>query len=354
MSIELDFVKQLTTTKAVKEDGKVINKRHIKETYTSLIDSAFLFGKSRPEIEKLNDKIKLKFSYICLIKILEDYSDDYEVEKEDLRDKANQILQSAENYKEVLREKNKSKCSYINPYQNLLLGNAATQMEIARGYIRQLEVISKIFEAQLTKMIMDPREIIETFSTYLLQKQSYETLTNPIEKRKIDEEILINFESNRSELYSKVGINGISYAPEEDTDIYKMTNRFNDVIMFQKIGTLGYEKFKGRNKYRDSYTLQHYRIRKEYKSMEDLKYNNEILEKEFHVFTNLNISELTSNPDFTSLHADILFSDINLTEAEKHNGGYIGEIVKNNNGKFDVYYSQDKLCACIEYKKHSK
>lgn len=105
MSIELDFVKQLTTTKAVKEEAKVIDKRHIKETYSSLIDSAFLFGKSRPEIEKLNDKIKLKFSYICLIKILEDYSDDYEVEKEDLRDKANQILQSAENYKEVLREK---------------------------------------------------------------------------------------------------------------------------------------------------------------------------------------------------------------------------------------------------------
>ena len=44
----------------------------------------------------------------------------------------------------------------------------------------------------------------------------------------------------------------------------------------------------------------------------------------------------------------------NLTEAEKYNGGYVGEIIKNNNGKFDVYYSQDKLCACIEYKKYSK
>ena len=76
--------------------------------------------------------------------------------------------------------------------------------------------------------------------------------------------------------------------------------------------------------------------------------------KEFSIFTDLNLSELTSNPDFTSLHADILFSDLNLTEAEKYNGGYVGEIIKNNNGKFDVYYSQDKLCACIEYKKYSK
>lgn len=354
MSIELDFVKQLTTTKAVKEEAKVINKKHIKETYNSLINSAFLFGKSRPEQEKLNDKIKLKFSYICLIKILEDYSDDYEVEKEDLRDKANQILESAENYKNILREKNKSKCSYINPYQNLLLGNSATQMEIVRGYTRQLEVISKIFDVQLTKITMDPRDIIETFSTYLLQNESYEMLTNPIMKRKIDEEILINFETNKSDLYSKVGINGICYMPEENNNIYKMVNRFNDIIMFQKIGTLGYEKFKGTNTYRDNYTLQHYRIKKQYQSMEELKYNNQIPEREFSIFTDLNLSELTSNKDFTALHADILFSDLNLIEAEKYNGGYVGEIVQNGNGKFDVYHYQDKLCACIEYKKHSK
>lgn len=88
--------------------------------------------------------------------------------------------------------------------------------------------------------------------------------------------------------------------------------------------------------------------------MEELKYNNEIPEKEFDIFTDLNLSELTSNPDFTSLHADILFSDINLIEAEKYNGGYVGEIIQNDNGKFDVYHYQDKLCACIEYQKHSK
>ena len=62
MSIELDFVKQLTTTKAVKEEAELINKKHIKETYNSLVDSPFLFGKSRAEFEKLEDKIKLKFS----------------------------------------------------------------------------------------------------------------------------------------------------------------------------------------------------------------------------------------------------------------------------------------------------
>lgn len=105
MSIELDFVKQLTTTKAVKEEANSVNKKQIKESYTTLIDSAFLFGKSRPEYEKLEDKIKLKFSYLCLEKILEDYSEDYEVEKTDLRDMARQVFKSAESYKEVLREK---------------------------------------------------------------------------------------------------------------------------------------------------------------------------------------------------------------------------------------------------------
>ncbi|MBP3463982.1 MAG: hypothetical protein J6K45_05830 [Clostridia bacterium] len=357
MSIELDFVKQLTTTKAVKEEADVINKKHIKESYNSLIDSAFLFGKSRPEFEKLQDKIRLKFSYICLIKILEDVSEDYEVEKQDLRDKARQIFQSAENYKEVLREKNKSKCRYINPYQNLLLGNSATKVEIIRGYERQLSVISKMLDLQLTKVEIDPREIIETYSTFLLQNQSFEILANPISKREIDEEILINFNPNQSSLYSKVGIGELSYIPEKEGNIYKMINRFNDIIMFQKIGTLGYEKFKqkgGRNTYRDDYTLQHYRVKKEYRSLIDLEYDKDIPEKEFTIFTDLNIAELTSDPDFTALHADILFSDLNLTEAEKYNGGYTGEIIQNDNGKFDVYHYQDKLCACIEYEKHAK
>ena len=127
--------------------------------------------------------------------------------------------------------------------------------------------------------------------------------------------------------------------------------------MFQKIGTLGYEKFKqkgGRNTYRDDYTLQHYRVKKEYRSLIDLEYDKDIPEKEFTIFTDLNIAELTSDPDFTALHADILFSDLNLTEAEKYNGGYTGEIIQNDNGKFDVYHYQDKLCACIEYEKHAK
>lgn len=227
-----------------------------------------------------------------------------------------------------------------------------------RGYERQLSVISKMLDLQLTKMEIDPKEIIETYSTYLLQKQSYEILSNPISKRQIDEEILINFNPNQSNLYSKVGIGSLSYIPEgTEQNIYKMVNRFNDVIMFQKIGTLGYEKFnqKGsRNTYRDNYTIQHYRVKKEYRSLIDLEYDKDIPEKEYSIFTDLNIAELTSDPDFTALHADILFSDLNLLEAEKYNGGYIGEIIQNDNGKFDVYHYQDKLCACIEYQKHAK
>lgn len=345
MSIELDFVKQLTTTKAVKEDAYSIDKKHIRETYSSLIDSAFLFGKSRPEFEKLEDKIKLKFSYLSLIKILEDYSEDYEVEKADLRDKAEQILNSSKSYKEVLREKNKSKCSYINPYQNLLLGNSATKMEIIRGYERQLSVISKMLDLELTKKDIDPRQLIESYSTFLLQMQSFQILLNPIEKRKIDEEILINFNPNREDLCYEIGIDNVSYIPEENGNIYKMTNRFNDIILFQKIGTLEYGKFS----FHDNSTLQNYRIKKQYFSMSSDE--KDVFEKEYNIFTYLNISQLTSDPEFTSLHADILFSDLNLEEAEMHNGGYIGEIVQNDNGKFDVYHYQEKLCACKKYEK---
>ena len=250
MSIELDFVKQLTTTKAVKEEANSINKKQIKESYIALIDSAFLFGKSRQEYEKLEDKIKLKFSYLCLEKILEDYSEDYEVGKNDLRDMARQVFKSAESYKEVLREKNKSKCSHINPYQNLLLGNSATHVEIILGYERQLNVLSRMLDSEQNKREIDPKQIIECFATFLLQKQSFEILSSPKLKRSIDEEIMINFEPNQESLYSRVGINGLSYIPEQNGDIYKMKNRFNDIIMFQKIGTLGYETF------RDNYTLQ--------------------------------------------------------------------------------------------------
>ena len=64
MSIELDFVKQLTTTKAVKEEAKVIDKRHIKETYNSLIDSAFLFGKSRAGERRKSVWRQLQYTHI--------------------------------------------------------------------------------------------------------------------------------------------------------------------------------------------------------------------------------------------------------------------------------------------------
>lgn len=355
MSIELDFVKQLTTTKAVKQEADSIDKRHIRETYNSLIDSAFLFGKSRPEFEKLEDKIKLKFSYLSLIKILEDYSEDYEVEKKELRDKAEQIINSSKAYKEVLREKNKSKCSYINPYQNLLLGNSASKIEIIRGYERQLLVISKMLDIELTKKDIDPKQIIESYSTFLLQKQSFEILLNQIEKRKIDEEILINFNPNQEGLYSNIGIDDLSYIPERNGNIYKMTNRFNDIILFQKIGTLEYGRTgqgNGKFSYHDSSTLQNYKIKKEYVSISNKENDN--IQKEYNIFTYLNIAKLTSDPEFTALHADILFSDINLEEAQIHNGGYIGEIMQNDNGKFDVYHYQEKLCACKEYEKYIK
>lgn len=345
MSIQLDFIKQLTTTKAVKEASKV-NKKSIKEAFNALIDSPFLFGKNRAEFEKLEDKIKLKFAYLCLLIILEDYNDEYEVEKEELRDKAIQIYQSAEKYREVLREKNKNKCSYINPYQNLLVGNSSTKLEIIRGYERQLNVISKILDFELTKKNIDPRQLIESYSTFLLQVQSFELLVNPIQKRKVDEEILINFDPDKENLYVNDAIERINYLPEENENIYRMTNRFNDVIMFQKIGTLEYEKFS----VKDSSTLQNYRIRKEYESI--LDENSEKIKKEFNIFTYLNISKLTSDPEFTALHADILFSDLNLEQAQVHNGGYIGEIVRNINKKFDIYHDPDKLCACKEYEKN--
>ena len=342
MSIQLDFIKQLTTTKAVKEEANKINKKSIKGTYNTLIDSPFLFGNNRAEFEKLEDKIKLKFSYLCLLIILEDYSEDCEIEKEDLRDKAQQIYKSAESYKEVLREKNKNKCKYINPYQNLLVGNSSTKLEITRGYERQLSVISKMLEFELGKKNIDPRQLIESYSTFLLQEQSFGILIDPIEKRRIDEEILINFNPNQENLYIHHGIEKIEYFPEDNENIYKMVNKFNDVIFFQKIGTLEYENFS----VKDNSTLQNYRIKKEYHSFSS---GTNELEKEYNIFTYLNIAKLTSNPEFTALHADILFSDLNLEEAQKHNGGYIGEIVKSLNGKFDVYHDQEKLCACKEY-----
>ena len=115
-------------------------------------------------------------------------------------------------------------------------------------------------------------------------------------------------------------------------------------------------KFKSSNTqniYKDEITLQNYRICKEYYSLNNNDDEKNIIKEEFNIFTDLNIAQLTSDSEFTSIHADILFSDLNLREAQLHNGGYIGEIIKNVNGKYDVYHYQDKLCACIEYQ-HQK
>ena len=351
MSIELDFIKQLTTNKAVKEEADYINRRQIKESFNTIINSPFLFGKSRMDVEKLEDRIKITYSYLCLIICLEDYSDDYEIKKEELRDMARQILESSTKYKEVLREKNKLKCTYINPYRNLLIATGATSLEILRGYERQLNVVYKILESLTTKTNIDPEELIETYSTYLLQNQSYETLNDKYKKRRIDEEILLNFNPNCEELYFENAVGQLAYFPSDDDNIYEMKNKFGDLILFQKIGTLGYgiaRRDRTGFSYKDSTTLNNYKLVKKYNSLND-DYSKDAESREFTVFTDLNISKLTSDSDYTSLHADILFSDYNLEEASIHNGGYIGDIVIETNGKYDVYHYPEKLCACIEY-----
>lgn len=340
MTEKMGFIEELTNN-----DKEVINKREIKKEYKELMNSEILFRKNRVQFERLQDRIKLKFSYLCLIKILEDYNDEYEVDKKDLIDKSEQVFASAISYKEVLREKNKSKCTYINPYQNLLLGNSANKINIIRGYERQLTVVSKMLDLELTKNEIDPKEIIESYATYLLQNQSFEVLLDPIEKRRIDEEILIQFNPNQEKLYVQDEVKDLMYYEEKDNDIYKMNNRFNDVILFQKIGTLQYGK-----SFENKFVLQNYRIRKEYVSI--AKSENEIPEREYNIFTYLDLDKLTNDSEFTALHADILFSDLNLEEAKKHNAGYIGEIVQGVNGKFDVHHYKDRICACKEYKRY--
>lgn len=356
MSIELDFVKQLTTSKAVKEEADLISKRQIKESFNTLINSPFLFGKSRADVEQLEDKVKITYSYLCLLICLEDFGDDYESSKEDLRDKAKQIFESSSKYKEVLREKNKAKCSYINPYRNLLVATGASNLEILRGYERQLNVILKILESLLTKNNIDPEELIETYSTFLLQKESFDILNDKYKKRRIDEEILLNFNPNCEEMYFENTVGQLAYFPSDDDNVYEMKNKFGDLILFQKIGTLGYgiaRRDRTGFSYKDSTTLHNYKLVKKYDSL-NTEFSKDPDKREFSIFTDLNISKLTSDSDYTSLHADILFSDYNLEEAIIHNGGYVGDIVCESNGKYDVYHYPEKLCACIDYSTKAK
>ena len=351
MSIELNFIKQLTTSKAVKEEAEYITKKQIKESYNNLMNSPFLFGKSRQDCEKLEDKIKITFAYLSLIICLEEYSEDYEIKKDELRNMAKQILDSSNKYKETLREKNKLKCTYINPYRNLMVATGSSNLEILRGYERQLNVIAKIFDSELIKSSIDPHELIETYSTFLLQKQSYEVLNDKHQKRRIDEEILLNFNPNCSDLYFKNTVGELAYFPSDDDNVYKMKNKFGDLIMFQKIGTLGYgiaRRDRTGFSYKDSTTLHNYKVVKKYDSLVE-NFSSEPENREFNIFSCLNISKLTSDSDYTSLHADILFSDYNLEEASIHNGGYVGDIICESNGKYDVYHYPEKLCACIEY-----
>ena len=73
------------------------------------------------------------------------------------------------------------------------------------------------------------------------------------------------------------------------------------------------------------------------------------------MYGNINTQLLTNKQvdiEYIRYNNDVLLSTLNMDEAIEHNGGYIGEIVQNDNGKYDVYHYQDKLCACKEYEKH--
>ena len=76
--------------------------------------------------------------------------------------------------------------------------------------------------------------------------------------------------------------------------------------------------------------------------------NGTIPEKQFDVFTYLNINQMSLDEKFTAAHADILFSDVNLENAVLHNGGYIGEL-EYEDKEIQIFHELDKLCACRKY-----
>lgn len=341
MSAYIDYFKQIARGSNVTKD--VLEKR-----YREFLN--FIYKLKASDSERLKELIQLRFDYLVGAKILEGYNAG--LDYQELKEQYDKLCILATEKKKELNNKARLRSEKTNPYRNLSVPQNADKYRIDNSYNAQIENLNKNLEKEELKTYKDLENIVTLYAYYLLFTEAREILLDKVKRRRVDEDISLGFNPNQEFSHADITISNLKYIPSSGKKVsYEMKNKYGDIVIFEHTGNLEYGQFgKKHPLFQDRTTLQKYKIHKIYNSMQDT--NGNIPEKDFEIFTYLNINQMSLDENFTAAHSNILFSDVNLEEAIKHNGGYVGE-VEYSDGKIVVVHAQDKLSACKEYKKQN-
>lgn len=334
----IDYFKQIAR-------GEVVTKDVLEKRYREFIN--FIYKLKASDIERERELIQLRYDYLVVAKILEGYNAG--LSYTELKEQYDKLLILAKEKVKELNMRARMRNESTNPYRNLSVPQNADKDRIDASYCAQLENLEKGLEKEDGKLYKDLENIISLYAYYLLFTEAREILLDKTKRRRADEEISLGFNPNQEALYTTVSVSNLKYIPANQSISYEMKNKYGDMVIFEHVGSLEYGQFgKKYPLFQDRATLQKYKVHKVYNSLPNE--DGSIPEKEFDVFTYLNINQMSLDENFTAAHSNILFSDVNMEEAIEHNGGYVGE-VEYDNGKITISHAQDKLCACKEYMK---
>lgn len=333
----IDYFKQIAR-------GDVVTKDVLEKRYNEFLN--FINKLKSSDMDRTIELIKLRFDFLVTSKLLENHNSGLSYES--LKKEYDKIVLLAQSRKLEFNDKAKIRNESTNPYRNLSVPQNADIVRINNSYLAQIENLEKYLEREENKLYKDLDNIIELYAYFLLYSDARDILLDKDKRRTIDEDISLGFNPNKEDLYTEdIYISGLKFIPNKKNRVsYEMRNKYGDLVIFENTGRLEYGQFGRKNPlFKDKGTLQKYKIRKIYND------NSSLSEREFEVYTFLNINQMSLDEEFTSMHSNILFSDVNLEQAIIHNGGYIGEVKYDDNGKIVIEHEADKLCACKEYEK---
>lgn len=337
MSRYIDYFKQITR-------GEIVTREILEKRYKEFLN--FICKSKVSDIERTQELIQLRFDFLIAKDLLDNYKAN--MSYKEMKEKYYEIEVILLDRKQQLNDNAKVKKEKINPYKNLSIPQNAEEYQIRNLYESRLKDLEKELEKE-EKLNNRIDNIIDIYAHYMLYIEAMKILLNKKLRRQVDEEISLGYDVNLKQ-EENVQIFNLKYNQITNKSIaYELKNKYGDIIKFEHIGYLEYTQF-GKNSpiFKDRETLQRFIVHKIYNSMKNI--DGTIPERKFDVFTYLNINQMSLDEDFKAAHADILFSDVNLENAVKYNGGYIGEIEYENN-EIKVFHEADKLCACRKYYK---
>lgn len=366
--LKLNYIDILTKDDIVKTDKlNFISLEQIKRKFAQLQDeilqNRFFVGKQVDSLERL---IELKFAYINILMAIKKLNISEQPTSEGM--KKDQIITLAKEYENAAKTNKDTKKEKGNLYNKLDVRSLATIEEIKRKYEMQLRALNEELNEIINNIPKDTNQLKGYQGLFLDLKNVYEEMSNPEYKLAYDEKSFLNFNPDSSKKISSGGVSEIIYIPRKIAKTKKevkaiiLKNYQQDEIIIIKTGNLGAGKYQihGKSVYQDARALEEYAVIKKYSNPELAAIRKEKAQQEgsisewsesaggeiFIIYTNLNHNLLINpnvDPKYVGYHANVLFSNLNMEEAIKHNGGYIGQV---------VYKQNDEQYPCTEENSH--